>query len=573
MPDSRPLIDLQQRLQSALSPRGALEAPVWGQPRVMTEAMRNVEQAFDTMGASPNTASIRKAVLAFARRGSAESFTELKYVCYGVALPIDDDRRRLIDSSSKLQQVLRAVDEQTREPRRFRRCYQALLQSYFAFDTVEDATVAKAAAGSFKTLRGYLSDNLSVIAKPIGGRAAPGWVITLREHRNLLSEQPCDRYVADLRKGKTDHLAQVCEGLGITRESWVWQEVILAYLRDVCSREDGPFKGAMDNAMDLASGRLDLRPNAGTAREIMAALVRRYEKVSPHPEHPRLRDLSVEHIGNPWLKRAAWDAWVKHEPARKMVDSWLKTRLIRDFFELLSQDGAAEQRRLDYWLRFESVIDDMWFVLGDDAQRNRSPAFKELRNRMAGRDRLLEGAPPENNAFVMKIGSLYLIEFGVTGNACFVIPTSTFKADLDRRVLNMRLDLKQKGDGVRRLSHMGSWEARFDEEICPLIGFRPGSARARVSARAAGRPFSSDPLPRAPVLNPPARERQADAGDLQGLLDVCRAQGIRVEDLRPKGGSLWVMAVPGKNSGIVVSLLRMGFRYKERRGYWLAKDD
>ena len=58
------------------------------------------------------------------------------------------------------------------------------------------------------------------------------------------------------------------------------------------------------------------------------------------------------------------------DEAREMILGWLRRRLIKDFFELLSEDRAAEPRRLNYWLRFEPAIEDMWFVLGSQARRS-----------------------------------------------------------------------------------------------------------------------------------------------------------------------------------------------------------
>jgi len=67
-------------------------------------------------------------------------------------------------------------------------------------------------------------------------------------------------------------------------------------------------------------------------------------------------------VGNPWLRRANWDAWVvdargkPDDQSREMVNGWLKRRLITDFLVLLVVDGTCDGRRVDYWLRFDSAI-------------------------------------------------------------------------------------------------------------------------------------------------------------------------------------------------------------------------
>ena len=48
-----------------------------------------------------------------------------------------------------------------------------------------------------------------------------------------------------------------------------------------------------------------------------------------------------------------------------MVSSWLKLRLIEDFFGLLSEDGINDQRRINFWKRYVDRISDMHFALGD----------------------------------------------------------------------------------------------------------------------------------------------------------------------------------------------------------------
>lgn len=181
----------------------------------------------------------------------------------------------------------------------------------------------------------------------------------------------------------------------------------------------------------------------------------------------------MEWIGNPWLKRTAWDAAVNHEPARLMVNSWLKQRLIKDFFGLLAADGAADLRRLEYWLKWEPQISDMWFVLGSDAQVNRTPEFLDLRKRMSGRDRKLVDTNHLNNAFVMRIGQLLVIEFGVTGNACYVFAASDFRTSLNKNDL-LLYELKQKAN-AKRLSHMAHWESKFDYELKKLLQSVPTS--------------------------------------------------------------------------------------------------
>lgn len=604
MPDSDALNRLRHRLQAAMAPTAVLRANPWVDPRPMRAALKSVQQSFDAVDGPPPTPSMRLAVQAFLETQRVASFKELKYTCFGLTLTVEGTSGRLVDRSSAFQRLLGEVDALRGEDRRFRRCYQALLQSYFAFSDgqAEEDTSAMLAAPAFQTLRGFLSDRLEVVARPAGGRT-PGWVITLQEHRNLLTDRPCDRYTAQLAEGKTDELAAVCQGLGVSRSSWVWQEVILAYLRDVCGRDDAPFKQAMDAALDLAEGRTALEPSLATARTVVARVVKRYSDAATHPEIPRLRDASVSRIGNPWIKRTVWDAWVRHEPARQMVDGWLKSKLMQDFFTLLSDQGggAVDRRRLTYWLKYVKVIEDMWFVLGRSAYSNRTEEFVEMRRRMAGRLHQMTGSVAQNNAFVMKIAGHLVVEFGMTGNACFIYPASQKTFDESTKSVSI-YDLKQ---GRRKLTHHGlTWEQEFTRVLnqlmdAPLPDLAPEPAppspppaddRGQRLAEAWQRVSKLTTSPPAATAAQPTREVQArepspvsrhqpPSGQhrdlLRSILDRCRANGIEYQWRGGSGGSLWVAPAASQRLTLHQDMKSIGFVFDvlpAKHGYWLRAD-
>jgi hypothetical protein len=621
MSDSVALNRLRQKLQAAMAPNAVMRHDPWVDPRPMRDAAKSVAQAFDSIGGAPPAAGLLQAVLAFVRDGQAGNFNQLKYVCYGLTLSIDTQHARLADDDQHFKRLLSAVDDQRGEYRRYRRCYQALLQSYFAFPGPAPDTPQPSAAAGFLGLRAYLSDRLEVVARPKTGRV-PGWVLTLKEHDNLLTDTPCDRYTHQLAQGRTELLAEVCAGLGISRDSWVWQEVILAYLREICARSDVTFKRAVDTALDLADGHTELKPSPGTSRLVVSRVVKRYSEAAQHPELPRLRDASVEQIGNPWVKRAAWDAWVQHEPARQMVDSWLKSKLMEDFFTLLSEQTGetTDRRRLQYWLRYVPVITDMWFALGPLARRNRSPEFREVLNRMAGRRPNLDPSLGDgNNAFIMKIGNHYFIEFGAKGNACYYYREDQLPFDPMQASLSIH-DLKQLKR--QRVSHVPSatWEAEFDRRFRPLMDDVSRVDTYRTQTRQVQQASSFFERPQKLASNEPGRESttpsidppkgsngepelsqpawpsyrrpsasseavakaqpaispKTGAKSTKGLLSVlslCDLFGVKHEDLRSKGGSLWVYTDPVKFPALVSDLEAIGFKYKLLRGYWLAGED
>ena len=81
-------------------------------------------------------------------------------------------------------------------------------------------------------------------------------------------------------------------------------------------------------------------------------------------------------------------------PRREMVEGWLKLRLIKDFFALLSEDQDIDGRRLKYWLRFEPLVDEMWFALGPRAMRDNGSHHAAFRRQASGRTYSVERVYP-----------------------------------------------------------------------------------------------------------------------------------------------------------------------------------
>lgn len=627
MPDFQPLntLDvLRNRLRSELDVHHVVHAIEWGNPRVMTEVLKRLRRDLGGEGNDkPDTDQLQAALLRFAKSRQVTSFTELKYVCYGSTVPVGQDPWRVIDQRPLFDALLELVNQYNQQPKQFRRCYQGLLCGYFGFErNLEEPGDADK---RWVALRNYLVDQLDPLRLASSKRGTvPEWLTILSEHRNLLTTDPCSRYADSLVRDDQTELRKVCAGLGISSNSWVWEEALMAYVKRVCQSDDAGFKKRMQSVLDLVNGKTSLTLPPTLAIKATALVVARYARCADHPEQPALRDTCVDWIGNPWLKRTAWDAAVNYEPARLMVNSWLKQRLIKDFFGLLAADGAADLRRLEYWLRWEPQILDMWFVLGTDAQANRTTEFLDLRKRMSGRDRMLVDSNHLNNAFVMRVGQLLVIEFGVTGNACYVFATSDFQTSLDRPVLNLH-QLKQKAYATR-LSHMASWESKFDYELKKMLqavpmrkgelkefnlasntpnvvaGWRAQSTPQAPAVNAFdyeglnSKPAWPSPLPRTHQAGIRASANSAQTTDSAGLKSsaaqlgsqkkrltdvefsqlqlLFKKHGVEWEDNRQKGGALWAL-IPDKNQkpnvGVVLELFQ--FRFTEGKGYWLKEED
>jgi hypothetical protein len=301
----------------------------------------------------------------------------------------------------------------------------------------------------------------------------------------------------------------------------------------------------------------------------LARLIEIYAKRQDRSERADLRDAAVGRWGNPWLERNR-PSWGRvPDEARLMVAGWLNRQLIKDFFELLSDDGATDRRRLNYWLRYaEDHITGIWFALGNQARQraHHDPDFKKVIGRMQGlRLNLEAGGASGNNAFIMRIGNVMVVEFGATGNACYLHDMSTLPFSLtgswvygDRRGL--------KHDSHReRLLHMDargqSWERRFDAAIFqnPTQTPSPATRPAPVATRRTG----DSPGRQAPRRMIP--EHTFSQADFQRFT---QAWDLPVQDRHANGGALWVNT-HDRNPHVRETLQGWGFRYKAGRGWWL----
>jgi hypothetical protein len=624
MPDLRPLNTLARQVREAMSLHTGSRDAGWAPPgHPMRQALKEVQRVFggDDDPNRPPRDDMVAAVRKFLRQRKVDSFTQLKYVCYGITVPIDEGGR-LIDRTVIFQRLLELVQSKEAQAKQFRRCYQGLLAAYFGFEH-QSGNPADAGQNWLK-LRGYLDERLVPVAAAARNRGrSPEWLEVLEAHRNLLTDKPCKRYAKALRAGDRFELEGVCAGLDIAPTSWVWHEAVMVYVHEVVRANQEAFQAELPTVLDVVDG--DWQGHqlpALVARDAVALCVARYTECRDKPEQAQLRDACLRRIGNPWLERVAWDAAVKSEPARQMVESWLKRRLIKDFFELLAHDGAADVRRLNYWLKWEPQISDMWFVLGWTARTTRLPEFVKLRERMSGRARNLEGTTPNsNNAFVMRIGDCYVVEFGVTGNACFVFAVHDCGLDLDQTSQDI-WDLKHQ-PGNTKLSHGWDWESRFDHELGkllrraapakavdprpatkaqvpsknstskPTIGAATRTTKNTLGAASTVAPARVDSV-NWPAYAAPKQTRDSSAADMAsavassnsltpnpreisdahlGQLRLrCREFGVRLDEPAPGRFRTWIYLPSPASSPIVKQLAeRLGFSFVPEIGYYADK--
>jgi hypothetical protein len=476
----------------------------WGHPGGMEEVLSKIRKAFDSPVILVTGNRVAEAVAAFSATGKIRDFLSFRDICLGVG----DIRNGWCILCDPILRERVSSHFQGGSLRHRLKSFHALLQSYLRFPRDAEETPAAAVEG-WRALRGWLLRNFRILNDDISRSHqsyVPGWFKTLSSHANLLTDNPCEAYGKDSLENDTRALQEARIGLAIPQDSWVFDEAILAQVNYVVGLASPAFRQSLDQVLGIVHGKTDWKVARRLTIRCVARLVSRYARCSDRPENIALRDAAIASIGNPWLHRQAWDAYVIDEAkkpdvdAREMVLGWLRRRLIKDFFELLTEDRAAEERRLNYWLRFEPAIDDMWFVLGSQIAQKRDTDYLEFRKRAQGRVRLLGGqTTSENNAFAMRIGEYMAVEFGKVGNACRVRDWSKLPKHLTNRLnkgndgLEIDIHDLRGHDKKERLVHQDSpnipqsWEEKFDEAIVLKVGFKPESPPYSLSDRVGSR--------------------------------------------------------------------------------------
>ena len=527
----------------------------------MSKALAAVRKNFDNPGGGQAQGrTIAEAIVSFRSTGKLLSFIYAKYICIGVAHRLSDGWR-LIEDNAMFPSLIEEVRLTSLRPRVLLRCYQGLLYNYFNVYTTGSS---EPCAGNWLALRDFLKTELKQVRQTL---TPPTWLRTLTANENLLGDNPCRKYGNILAGGGQKEFRDICEAVGVLSGSWLLEEAVFSQVEAVCSYGDRPFTEELDKTVLLLIGQGNVSYSKRLIVRCLAALVIRYSRCREHPDHSILRDTLIKHIGNPWLDKSAWHAAVNDEPARIMVDNWLKRHLIHAFFTLLSEDGATDQRRLDYWLRYYERIDDIWFVLGRDARDNSSSDFREIRALAKEHLLHLDGGSASNNAFIMKIGNRFAVEFGLTGNACYIFNEDRLPFDLTRTQRTYCVtDLRSKSHGKQMIHNDGHqrWESNFDDYLSPRIGWRPDTpVQQRQSSRA---PVHNDRTITQQVSQGRTRGPLSDAGYREVYqMAIDRFYGIT--DNRNRGGGLWVDAP--KNIPMVSSILTThGFEFRNGKGWY-----
>lgn len=490
-------------------------------------------------------------------------FRDAYLLSHALSTPYRGTNTCAMDDAGRFDRILAGADSWVGRPNLYRRCYRGLVHNYFSYGSFPDR-VSETGRKNWSALRQYLYDRNGVIQAE---RFNPPWVQVALDNRQLFTADPVGPYVAKVMQGDYATIDSLKEHLGIEQSSWFFRQLILSQIRQAVGYEDQRFRNSLDSMLQLIRGNLILR------NEALAMLLERYKEIKGHPIHIGLRDHSVTWWENPWLpsNKTAWQR--VSEDARQMVSNWLKGEFIEAFFTNLAQDGTSDRRRVNFWKRYVKAIDHVDFALGPTARNSRDPDFKVLKEKMKGLLWYLD-ASGNNNAFIMRMGKLVVVEFSDMGNALYAYRDDQgLPFDLTKPLalpVNARNSLKNSArrnklthkDGIYGYSE---WEDHFEnwlrsEGVSPEG--RGDGAPARPGRQGEGRstehvPERPSPPPGQPVYYPP----------LYNVLDIARRHGLKTSDLRKQGGYFWVLT-DDSDPQIGNALSMQGLRYRPGKGWY-----
>lgn len=486
-----------------------------------------------------------EAVVKFWHTGEFESLQQARRVSFGLAVHPWNDERCLMEDRDRFDLVLDRLREWETTPCLFRRCYQGLVRSYFDYDGLGRDT-PETGLRNWSRLRSYLLEKVTLIKD---ATINPDWVACVLENRGLFSESPCAAYAQDLLEGRDEQVRNMQQLLGITDASWFTRELIFSLIDHACSQDHALFMSMVDGLLKLIKENEMLRDRG------LRRILNRYAEISNNPpQHDNLKRLSVDTWGSPLLPSNEY-RWIGvTKKACQMVKDWLKLVFIEIFFHKLAQDDIGDKRRLNFWMQYINLIDNIHFALGSHAMHSQDKDFVELRKKLKGHIVELRDVNPRNNAFIMSMGDLVAVEFSGQSNAFYGYNRHSLPFDLSMPVYTMvdwKNSLKNSSHSLRLIhSDSGSnkWESRFMHELRKNFGLILNDEKKQPAAKSFMPMVYSE----------------------ENLKRLVKRFGGKIVDNRKKGGVLLVIMGDLPEASSV--LKSWGFSYRPETGWWKEKD-
>lgn len=514
------------------------------------------------------------------------SFRDARLVSFGLGLDAWEDGRCLLEDEALLRTSLKEIEKWSDNPRKLRRCYQGLMHSYFEYDGMAQSLDAPEHK-NWLLLRTCLQQKIDFLQDDLS--FTPEWVDCALENSNLFTDNPAQAYGQELLQNNSERVDNIRQLMEITDTSWFTQALVLGQIEAATKQSNSDFQNLVTKLLQLIENNEFLR-NHG-----LRLILEHYAEIPNAPQHIGLKECTVHWWGNPWLpsNKTQW-GFNSLKKAQEMVSNWLNKELINLFFIKLAEDGLSDTRRVNFWEKYASSVDAMYFALGSHARQSNDPDFIEIRKKLDGRIAHLEESGKTNNAFIIYIKDLIIVEFSSINNALYGYDrTKKLPFDLSKPLsspVNGVNSLKNKKYNNLYLTHKDNffpylnWEDRFENELQEKNIF----PELKPAINAIGIDYNLTNKNKSPLKqkaqsnksNFPEQKtydlfdtkkipapRKNDSFSISNLKILSQQIDGVIKDNTDKGGALWISAKKF-TAEANRTLKQWGFTYSDGKGWW-----
>ncbi|MEI6708309.1 MAG: EH signature domain-containing protein [Methylococcales bacterium] len=404
----------------------------------------------------PNPHLVQQTLNKFVRNLSHNDFTwlELSFLCWGLNTVIANFPERTILGSDKAFQALQKLIEDAITAY----LWQGLWLAFLNFNDIK----SDIARNNWRILRDNLHNSLNPLLATM--QFLPSWLEAIERHQIIFDSEVTQKLARQALNNDYRKINLLKQDIEIPSTSWFWIDFLTAQVQEIITYDDLGFKNTLDRLLE------QLPEHPEYIDKGLAELLNRYAECSDNSVvHLELKKLAVQRWESPVLeKQREWER--VYSKTKEMVQRWLVREDIYDIFHKLAND----HRRYEFWMQFFDKIDYTFVWLGKKARENQEINFlKQKEGRCAN---LSGGYTANNNAILMKIGDVYIVESGaVSGGKCWAYPSSIVLPWLQKNAISydsLRNPWKCLWHTQDGLSHVGVWEDDFLTALSRL-GIKP----------------------------------------------------------------------------------------------------
>jgi hypothetical protein len=447
--------DLQRGLQQVLYNFDIPNQQI-GNTQAIIKSVEEVKKVFEgyASASAPQERAYRAALNFLLGKEITED--EYDFITAAINTIIKEQGGKRVIDSENFSKLLSYYQHQIAKGNMWRLSWYWLFLSYFSID-IENIN-NESLKGNINYLRNFLYKTHAKFTEDQD--FLPEWAKILNEHKNILSENPCDRYAEAYLYGKQDEINKIKENFKISRRSWFWHQLTLSVVRHATSlKQDYTFKSQIPSLIDF------LEKHHGYRDEAIKLILERYYKCTDKSANSLLRDYTIrpDIWKNPKLRNTGIASKWHHvnESVWRMVFGWVTREHLRMFFEIISGRHGAMKDRFSFWSQYIEQITYTKLIFGSTTQmqQRKNPEIKKLFDEEDGVYSLLNSANRDLDAFIIQINNHVFVEFSMNGNAAFIYENNNMPFSLnDRRMNDNTFGNGLKSSQHNKIIHNGDWQ-------------------------------------------------------------------------------------------------------------------